>query len=201
MNYPAILTKWLLDSTPPSPAKLPRGRQSSKGAAGLLQTPATSPASQRDLWLWGIGAWLAKCCSPRPAATLHTSGKWTMIHAISHFSGLRHRQRKEESLLWWPRTNSFFPGEIQSSSWMNWGKLFRAGGQQRDCRDSRVLKLVLDFHESFKGFHFSTVSVNMQECLGLLIKFSSLSFPGLLQSLPRDITLSLLPGPRINNPP
>lgn len=46
-----------------------------------------------------------------------------MIHAISHFNGLRHRWRKEESLLWWPRTNSFFPGEIQSSSWMNWGKL------------------------------------------------------------------------------
>lgn len=77
-----------------------------------------------------------------------------------------------------------------------------AGGQQRDCRDSPILKVVLGFHEGFGGFPFPTVSVNMQECLGLLIKFSSLSLPGLLQSLPGDIfTPSVLPGPRINNPP
>lgn len=96
-----------------------------------------------------------------------------MIHAISHFNGLRHQWQKEESLLWGPQINSF-PGEIQSSSWMNWGQLCRAGGQERSCRDSLVLKLVLGFHKSFGGFHFSMVSVNMQECLGLLIKFSSL---------------------------
>lgn len=37
---------------------------------------------------------------------------------------------------------------------MNWGQLYRAGGQERSCRDSPVLKLVLGFHESFGGFHF-----------------------------------------------
>ena len=41
----------------------------------------------------------------------------------------------------------------------------------------------MGFHESFRGF---PLSVNMQECLSLLIRFSSFSFPGLLKSLPGD---------------